>query len=68
MLRQGILTSSALTSLLLNDFCQYSYSHYTVMVTIYLRGNLVLFFGGGGGGAGGGGAGGGGEASTLQIS
>ena len=51
VLRQGILTSSALTSLLLNDFCQYSYSHYTVMVTIYLRGNLVLFFGRGGGGS-----------------
>ena len=45
VLRQGILTSCALTSSRVDDFFQYSYL-YPVMITIFL-GEAEYFFGGG---------------------
>ena len=44
VLRQGILTSCALTSSRLDDFFQYSYL-YPVMITIFLGGGWVFFWG-----------------------
>ena len=51
VLRQGILTSCALTSSRLDDFFRYSYL-YTVMITKFCGEAGRFFFSGGGGGGG----------------